>query len=85
MARAANLGVRTSYPPDSRRTLLVSRVLDCISAGILIYVGFVELLAHEISFDAVMLGEFAMLLSLLFLSFVSVFSVALGGRHTGRA
>lgn len=48
---AAGLGVRTTYNPDSARASIVSGVLDALSAGILIYTGLVELLAHEFLFS----------------------------------
>ena len=48
---AVGLGVRTTYNPGSTRATAVSGILDAISAGILIYTGFVELLAHEFLFS----------------------------------
>ncbi|KAH9028558.1 ZIP-like iron-zinc transporter [Lactarius hengduanensis] len=48
---AVGLGVRTTYNPGSTRATAVSGVLDAISAGILMYTGFVELLAHEFLFS----------------------------------
>lgn len=48
---AVGLGVRTTYNPGSTRATAVSGVLDAISAGILMYTGFVELLAHEFLFN----------------------------------
>ena len=39
---AAGLGVKTTYNPGSTTALIVSGVLDSISAGILLYTGFVE-------------------------------------------
>ena len=45
------LGVRTTYNPDSTHATLVSGILDSLSAGILMYTGFVELLAHEFLFN----------------------------------
>jgi zinc transporter 1/2/3 len=48
---AAGLGVRTTYNPGSARASIVSGVLDATSAGILIYTGLVELLAHEFIFS----------------------------------
>jgi zinc transporter 1/2/3 len=48
---AVGLGVRTTYNPDSARATIVSGVLDSLSAGILMYTGFVELLAHEFLFN----------------------------------
>ncbi|KAK7544322.1 low-affinity zinc ion transporter-like protein [Phyllosticta citribraziliensis] len=51
IAIAIGLGVRQSYPPESQRTLITSGVFDAISAGILIYTGLVELMAHEFMFS----------------------------------
>ena len=48
---AVGLGVRTTYNPGSTTASIVSGVLDAISAGILIYTGLVELLAHEFLFN----------------------------------
>lgn len=51
IAIAIGLGVRKSYPPESQTTLIVNGVFDSISAGILIYTGLVELMAHEFMFS----------------------------------
>lgn len=48
---AIGLGVRTTYNPGSFTANVVSGVLDSISAGILIYTGFVELLARDFIFN----------------------------------
>lgn len=48
------LGVRQSYPPNSRRSLITNGCFDSISAGILMYTGIVELMAHEFLYS----GEF---------------------------
>jgi len=48
---AVGLGVRTTYNPGSTRATMVSGILDSLSAGILMYTGFVELLAHEFLFS----------------------------------
>lgn len=45
---AAGLGVRKSFNGNGTANLIVSGILDAISAGILLYTGLVELLAHEI-------------------------------------
>lgn len=47
IAIAIGLGVRQTYPPNSATSLIASGVFDSISAGILIYTGLVELMAHE--------------------------------------
>lgn len=54
LAIAIGLGVRNTYPPESRTTLLVNGAFDSISAGILIYTGLVELMAHEFMFSPYM-------------------------------
>ncbi|KAI0046087.1 ZIP zinc/iron transport family [Auriscalpium vulgare] len=48
---AVGLGVRTTYNPGSTTASVVAGVLDALSAGILIYTGLVELLAHEFLFS----------------------------------
>lgn len=54
VAIAIGLGVRQSYPPNSPTTLITNGVFDSISAGILIYTGLVELMAHEFIFSPYM-------------------------------
>jgi zinc transporter 1/2/3 len=54
IAIAIGLGVRNSYPPEGETTLLVNGIFDSISAGILIYTGLVELMAHEFMFSPYM-------------------------------
>ncbi|KAF2792325.1 ZIP zinc/iron transport family [Melanomma pulvis-pyrius CBS 109.77] len=69
IAIAVGLGVRNSYPPGSATTLIVNGIFDSISAGILIYTGLVELMAHEFMFSPYMqkgpvgrlLGAFALM------------------------
>lgn len=51
IAIAVGLGVRKTYPPGSQTTLIVNGVFDSISAGILIYTGLIELMAHEFMFS----------------------------------
>lgn len=54
IAIAIGLGVRKSYLPGSQTALIVNGVFDSISAGILIYTGLVELMAHEFMFSPTM-------------------------------
>ncbi|KAJ5174722.1 Zinc-regulated transporter 1 [Penicillium canariense] len=54
IAIAIGLGVRNSYPPSGRTTLMVNGIFDSISAGILIYTALVELMAHEFMFSSSM-------------------------------
>lgn len=54
IAIAIGLGVRTTFAPESQTTLIVNGVFDSISAGILIYTGLVELMAHEFMFSPYM-------------------------------
>lgn len=51
LAIAIGLGVHTTYDPNSFTANVVSGVLDSISAGILLYTGFVELLARDFIFN----------------------------------
>jgi len=51
IAIAIGLGVRQSFSPGDQKTLIVNGVFDSISAGILIYTGLVELMAHEFMFN----------------------------------
>src|SRR5438046_2991105 len=44
---AIGLGVRLSYDPNSQKALISAGVFDAVSAGLLIYAGMVELLAHD--------------------------------------
>lgn len=48
---AIGLGVRTTYNPSSTTASIVSGTLDALSAGVLLYTGLVELLAHEFLFN----------------------------------
>ncbi|KAJ9133999.1 Zinc-regulated transporter 2 [Pleurostoma richardsiae] len=54
LAIAIGLGVRTTLKPGSLTTMMVNGVFDSISAGILIYTGLVELMAHEFMFNTEM-------------------------------
>jgi zinc transporter 1/2/3 len=51
IALAIGLGVRYTYNEASMTANIVSGVLDSVSAGILIYTGFVELLARDFLFN----------------------------------
>lgn len=51
IAIAVGLGVRKTFAPGSQTALMVNGVFDSISAGILIYTGLVELMAHEFMFS----------------------------------
>ena len=57
VAMAVGLGVRETYTPGSQTGLVVEGVFDSISAGILIYTGLVELMAHEFMFSSGMRKE----------------------------
>ncbi|KAI3320377.1 ZIP zinc/iron transport family [Xylariaceae sp. AK1471] len=52
IAIAIGLGIRETLQPGSANATLINGVFDSISAGILIYTGLVELLAHEFMFNA---------------------------------
>lgn len=57
IAVAIGLGVRESYPPGGRVNLITNGIFDAISAGILIYTGLIELMAHEFLFSNEFKGE----------------------------
>ncbi|KAI1267442.1 ZIP zinc/iron transport family [Xylariaceae sp. FL1019] len=48
---AIGLGIRFALQPGSPNATLINGIFDSISAGILIYTGLVELLAHEFMFN----------------------------------
>ena len=54
IAISIGLGIRNTYSPGSQTALIVNGVFDSVSAGILIYTGLVELMAHEFMFSNVM-------------------------------
>lgn len=54
VAMAIGLGVRDTYQPGSATALIANGVFDAVSAGILIYTGLVELMAHEFMFSPYM-------------------------------
>jgi len=51
LAIAIGLAMRTTYSGSSPTSLVVNGIFDAISAGILIYTGLVELMAHEFLFN----------------------------------
>ncbi|KAL0955311.1 hypothetical protein HGRIS_004197 [Hohenbuehelia grisea] len=53
---AVGLGIRSTYNPESTTASIVSGTMDSISAGILIYTGLVELLAHDFLFNKEMMN-----------------------------
>lgn len=57
LAIAIGLGVRKTYLPGSATALKINGIFDSISAGILIYTGLVELMAHEFMFSPSMQRE----------------------------
>lgn len=81
LAIAIGLGVRKSYPPGSATTLIVNGIFDSISAGILIYTGLVELMAHEFMFNRTMRNApLKTLLSAMFLMCLGAALMALLGK-----
>ncbi|GMH11835.1 hypothetical protein Nepgr_013676 [Nepenthes gracilis] len=44
---AVGIGIASFYNPDSARALIIEGVLDCVSAGILIYMSLVDLIAAD--------------------------------------
>jgi len=54
---AIGLGLRNMYSASSPTALIVSGCLDSFSAGVLLYTGLVELLAHDFIFNKTLLLE----------------------------
>ena len=54
IAIAIGLGIKSTWSPGSQTALITNGVFDSISAGILIYTGLVELMAHEFMFSNTM-------------------------------
>lgn len=81
LAIGIGLGVRKTYPPESATTLIVNGVFDSISAGILIYTGLVELMAHEFMFsNAMKRASIRVVLAALFLMALGAGLMALLGK-----
>lgn len=57
IAIAIGLGVRHSYAAGSSTALITNGCFDAVSAGILIYTGLVELMAHEFIFSTQFNGK----------------------------
>lgn len=57
IAVAIGIGVRHSFTPEGRTALITNGCFDAISAGILIYTGIVELMAHEFLYSNQFKGE----------------------------
>jgi len=51
LAIAVGLGARSTLDPTSQTALMLNGIFDAISAGILLYTGLVELMAHEFLFN----------------------------------
>lgn len=65
IAVGIGIGVRHTYAPNSATALMTNGIFDSISAGILIYTGLVELMAHEFIYSTQFKGNF----KLMFLAF----------------
>ncbi|KAI5845053.1 Zinc/iron permease [Morchella snyderi] len=57
IAIAVGLGLRATFEPETQTALIVNGVFDAISAGILLYTGLVELMAHEFLFGKTLRDE----------------------------
>ncbi|KAJ5880525.1 uncharacterized protein N7473_011578 [Penicillium subrubescens] len=77
---AIGLGVRDSYTPGSRVSLIIQGVLNAVSAGILIYTGLVELLARDFLFDPCRTKRRSRLLFMVFCTLLGAGIMALIGK-----
>ncbi|CUS13497.1 unnamed protein product [Tuber aestivum] len=57
LAIGIGLGARSTLDPASRTALMLNGIFDAISAGILLYTGLVELMAHEFLFSKSLKNE----------------------------
>lgn len=80
IAIAAGLGVRLTYNANSFTANVVSGVLDSISAGILMYTGFVELIARDFLFNPERTNNDRQLAFMLFSLFLGAGIMALIGK-----
>lgn len=82
IAIAIGIGVRYSYPPGSRISLIVTGTFDGVCAGVLIYNSLVELMAYDFMYSSEFKGDKGtrrMLAAYFFLS-VGAFAMALIGK-----
>ncbi|KAJ5112074.1 hypothetical protein N7532_000119 [Penicillium argentinense] len=77
---AIGLGVRTTYVPGSKVSLIIQGVLNAVSAGILIYSGLVELLARDFLFDPCRTKQRSKLLFMIFCTLLGAGIMALIGK-----
>ncbi|GAA5820536.1 hypothetical protein JCM11251_003037 [Rhodosporidiobolus azoricus] len=77
---AIGLGIRETYNPDSAAAVITSGVLDAVSAGILLWAGLVECLAHDFVFDRSMseASDFEVAFSVFFVLFGAGIMALLG-------
>ncbi|EHK42323.1 hypothetical protein TRIATDRAFT_147496 [Trichoderma atroviride IMI 206040] len=80
IAIAIGLGVRTTYNSGSFTANVVSGVLDSISAGILIYTGFVEMIARDFLFNPYRTQDKKRLAFMLFSLYLGIAIMALLGK-----
>ncbi|KAK3936991.1 zinc-regulated transporter 1 [Diplogelasinospora grovesii] len=80
IAIAIGLGLATTYDPGSFTASVVSGVLDSISAGILLYTGFVEMLGRDFLYNKERSRQPKRILYMLFCLFLGVALMALLGK-----
>lgn len=83
---AVGLGIRTTYNPESAVASIVAGTLDATSAGILLWAGLVECLAHDFVFSAASASLSSLSLSIRGVDSVLTFSLscARSGRSVQR-
>lgn len=84
IAIAIGLGVRHTYNGSSMTANIVSGVLDSISAGILLYTGFVELLARDFLYNPDRTNNDKQLAFMILCVLLGAGLMALLGRFTSR-
>ncbi|KAL9253618.1 Fe(2+) transport protein 3, chloroplastic-like protein [Drosera capensis] len=78
---AVGIGIASFYNPDSPRALIIEGILDCISAGILIYMSLVDLIAADFMSKRMrcnvrlqMVSYFALLMGALLMSLLAIWA-----------
>ncbi|RAL10663.1 high-affinity Zn(2+) transporter ZRT1 [Aspergillus homomorphus CBS 101889] len=80
IAIAIGLGLRTTYNPNSKESLIIQGVFNAVSAGILIYSALVELLARDFLFDPCRTRRRSRLLYMVFCTLLGAGIMALIGK-----
>lgn len=78
---AIGIGISNTYSPNSKTSLLVEGIFDSVSTGILLYMGYVNLLAIEFNLNGEIRSESKKMKSLCFIAlWAGALAMAIVGR-----